>query len=116
MSDDSPRPDLSDIPEAVARPKRRFSFQLVWIIPIVAALIGITLAVRAYIERGQAITITFVTGEGAHHTYFEAEERGLNVLYAGHYATETLGVTALAAHLAERFELETFFIEHPTGL
>ncbi len=64
MSDDSRRPDISDIPEAVARPKRRFSFQLVWIIPIVAALIGITLAVRAYIERGQTITITFVTGEG----------------------------------------------------
>ncbi len=64
MSDDSPRPDISDIPEAVARPKRRFSFQLVWIIPIVAALIGITLAVRAYIERGETITITFVTGEG----------------------------------------------------
>ena len=64
MSDDSPRPDISDIPEAVAQPKRRFSFQLVWIIPIVAALIGITLAVRAYIERGQTVTITFVTGEG----------------------------------------------------
>ena len=34
---------------------------------------------------------TFITGEGAHHTYFEAEERGINVLYAGHYATETVG-------------------------
>jgi len=64
MSDDHPRPDMSDIPEAVAAPKRRFSFQLVWIIPIVAAIIGLTLAVRAYIERGEIITITFVTGEG----------------------------------------------------
>lgn len=59
---------------------------------------------------------TFLTGEGPHHTYFEAEERGLNVLYAGHYATETVGVKALAAHLEERLGLETFFIDHPTGL
>jgi dinuclear metal center YbgI/SA1388 family protein len=59
---------------------------------------------------------TFLTGEGPHHTYFEAEERGLNVLYAGHYATETIGVQALGAHLRARFGLETFFIDHPTGL
>jgi dinuclear metal center YbgI/SA1388 family protein len=59
---------------------------------------------------------TFVTGEGAHHTYFDAVEWGLNVLFAGHYATETLGVQALASHLAERFELEWEFHDHPTGL
>lgn len=59
---------------------------------------------------------TFLTGEGAHHTYFDAEEGGINVLYAGHYATETVGVRALAAHLERRFGLETFFIDHPTGL
>jgi dinuclear metal center YbgI/SA1388 family protein len=59
---------------------------------------------------------TFLTGEGAHHTYFDAEEGEINVLYAGHYATETVGVKALAAHLERRFGLETFFIDHPTGL
>jgi dinuclear metal center YbgI/SA1388 family protein len=59
---------------------------------------------------------TFVTGEGKHHTYFDAEELGLNVLYAGHYATETVGVKAVAAHLAERFQLPWSFIDHPTGL
>lgn len=59
---------------------------------------------------------TYITGEGAHHTYFDAEERGINVIYAGHYATETVGVKALAAHLAERFGLETLFLDHPTGL
>ncbi len=59
---------------------------------------------------------TYVSGEGQHHTYFEAEERGLNVIYAGHYATETVGVQALAAHLEQLFGLETFFIDHPTGL
>ena len=59
---------------------------------------------------------TYITGEGAHHTYFDAVEWGLNVIYAGHYATETLGVQALASHLAERFELEWEFHDHPTGL
>jgi dinuclear metal center YbgI/SA1388 family protein len=59
---------------------------------------------------------TFITGEGAHHTYFDALEWGLNVIFAGHYATETLGVQALASHLGERFELEWEFHDHPTGL
>jgi dinuclear metal center YbgI/SA1388 family protein len=59
---------------------------------------------------------TFITGEGPHHSYFDAMEGGLNLIYAGHYATETLGVQALASHLAERFELEWDFHDHPTGL
>lgn len=59
---------------------------------------------------------TFVTGEGAHWTYGVAEELGLNVFYAGHYATETFGVKALAAHLSRNFKLPWSFIDHPTGL
>ncbi|MGH7544884.1 MAG: Nif3-like dinuclear metal center hexameric protein [Gemmatimonadota bacterium] len=59
---------------------------------------------------------TFVSGEGPHHSYFDAEEWGLNVLYAGHYATETLGVKALAEHLGATFGLPWEFIDHPTGL
>jgi len=59
---------------------------------------------------------TFVTGEGAHWTYFDAEELELNVYYGGHYLTETFGVRALAEHLAERFSLPWAFLDHPTGL
>jgi dinuclear metal center YbgI/SA1388 family protein len=59
---------------------------------------------------------TYITGEGPHHTYFDAVEWGLNVVYAGHYATETLGVQALASHLGERFDLDWEFHDHPTGL
>jgi dinuclear metal center YbgI/SA1388 family protein len=58
----------------------------------------------------------YVTGEGAHHTYFDAMEGGINVYYGGHYATETWGVKALAAHLADRFGLEWLFIPAPTGM
>jgi dinuclear metal center YbgI/SA1388 family protein len=59
---------------------------------------------------------TFVTGEGKHHTFFDAEELGVNTFYAGHYATETVGVKALGGHLAARFGLPWSFIDHPTGL
>ncbi|MFI5279527.1 MAG: Nif3-like dinuclear metal center hexameric protein [Gemmatimonadales bacterium] len=59
---------------------------------------------------------TFVTGEGKHHTFFDAEELGVNVFYAGHYATETVGVKALGARLAARFGLPWSFIDHPTGM
>jgi dinuclear metal center YbgI/SA1388 family protein len=58
----------------------------------------------------------YVTGEGAHHTYFDAEEAGINVFYGGHYATETWGVRALAEHLEARFGVAWEFIDHPTGL
>jgi len=64
MNNESSRPDISDIPEAVAEPGRRFSIQLVWFVPIIAAIIGGTLAVRAILERGPTITMTFNTGIG----------------------------------------------------
>lgn len=59
---------------------------------------------------------TYVTGEGQHWTFFDAEELGLNVLYAGHYATETVGVKALAEHISKKFDLSWVFLDHPTGL
>jgi dinuclear metal center YbgI/SA1388 family protein len=59
---------------------------------------------------------TLVTGEGSHHTYVDAMELGVNVLYGGHYATETFGVRALADHLAGRFGLRWTFLDFPSGL
>jgi dinuclear metal center YbgI/SA1388 family protein len=59
---------------------------------------------------------TYVTGEGPHWTYAMAEDLGINVLYGGHYATETFGVKALAACLAARFKVPWSFVDHPTGL
>jgi dinuclear metal center YbgI/SA1388 family protein len=59
---------------------------------------------------------TFITGEGPHWTYALAEDLGVNVLYGGHYATETFGVKALAAELSKKFKLPWEFLDHPTGL
>ena len=59
---------------------------------------------------------TLIVGEGPHWTAVHAEEHGLAVIYAGHYATETLGVRALARHLAEKNKIPWNFISLPTGL
>ena len=59
---------------------------------------------------------TLIVGEGPHHTAVEAAERGVTVLYAGHYATETLGVRALGAELQQVFGLAWSFVGEPTGV
>jgi dinuclear metal center YbgI/SA1388 family protein len=59
---------------------------------------------------------TFITGEAPHWAAVAAEELGLNLLLGGHYATETFGVKALAAHLAKHFKLPWEFLNFPTGL
>ncbi|HSH96067.1 MAG TPA: Nif3-like dinuclear metal center hexameric protein [Roseimicrobium sp.] len=59
---------------------------------------------------------TFITGEGPHWTFALAEELCVNVLYGGHYATETFGVRALAAHLSAKYGVPHSFLDHPSGL
>jgi dinuclear metal center YbgI/SA1388 family protein len=59
---------------------------------------------------------TFLTGESSHTLYHFAKEFGVNVVFAGHYATEVPGLKELASHLASRFALETEFLQAPTGL
>lgn len=59
---------------------------------------------------------TLLTGEASHHTYADARELGVHVLMAGHYATETYGVKALAERSSERFELTWEFLDFPSGL
>jgi dinuclear metal center YbgI/SA1388 family protein len=56
-----------------------------------------------------------ITGEGKQHVYHEAQEYGINLVLAGHYATETVGVENLQ-ETAEQWGIETTFIDCPTGL
>jgi dinuclear metal center YbgI/SA1388 family protein len=67
-------------------------------------------------EAADAGVDTLIVGEGPHHTAVQATDSGLTVMYLGHYATETLGVMALAGELARRFGIKSSFIEAPTGL
>jgi len=59
---------------------------------------------------------TFILGEMAHYMFHFARERGLNIILAGHYLTETVGVKAVGRLLEEKFGLDTVFIDVPTGL
>jgi dinuclear metal center YbgI/SA1388 family protein len=57
----------------------------------------------------------FVTGETSHAAYHPAREARINVIYAGHYASETIGVKALARHVRRKFGLDCTFVASPTG-
>ena len=59
---------------------------------------------------------TFLTGETSHADYYAARNLGMNVIYGGHYTTETVGVQALGEHLHARFGLQVEFIDLPTGM
>ena len=54
----------SSTPEAIVKTKKGFSFSIVWLVPVVAALIGGWLVYKAFSEKGPTITITFKTAEG----------------------------------------------------
>ncbi|MBX0294762.1 Nif3-like dinuclear metal center hexameric protein [Haloarcula nitratireducens] len=66
-------------------------------------------------EADESHADVFVTGEGKQQVYHEAREAGINVVLAGHYATETFGVRSVGS-LLEEWGLETTFIDCPTGL
>ncbi len=52
---------LKDAPEAIVKQKKQFS--IVWVVPLVALLIGGWLAFKAISEKGPTVTITFKTAE-----------------------------------------------------
>ena len=56
--------DPTDFPQAVPVPKKRMRFSVVWIIPLVAALVALGIAVQSYLSKGPTITIFFKAAEG----------------------------------------------------
>lgn len=66
-----------------------------------------------FVERGVDL---FITGDSEHVMYHQAKEAGVDVLFAGHYYTETFGVKALQRFVDESFGLESCFLDIPTGL
>ncbi len=57
----------------------------------------------------------YITGD-AIEIYHLAKDVGMHVIFAGHYATETVGIKALAHHIAGQYGIQTEFIDVPTGL
>jgi dinuclear metal center YbgI/SA1388 family protein len=104
---------IHQLRKAVGGPLKTFNFG-----PKRTRIIGIVTGgagSEIYRAAGEKID-TFITGEAPHWAAVAAEELGINLLLAGHYATETFGVKALARHLSERFEIPWTFIDFPTGL
>lgn len=58
----------------------------------------------------------YITGEFSHEQYHYAEEMNMNVIAAGHYGTETVGVNLLKKKIEKELGIETCFIHLPTGL
>lgn len=58
----------------------------------------------------------YITGETSHSNYWLASDYNINVIFAGHYASETVGVQALGQHLHETFGVEIQFFDFPTGM
>lgn len=86
--------------------------------PVKAGQVAIvTGAGGSFLQEASRVGVnTLLTGEASHHNYFDAEEWGINLILAGHYATETVGVQALAVKLAEKFSIDWEFFDHPTGM
>jgi paraquat-inducible protein B len=57
-----PRPD--PLPGPLVTRRSRWLPSLVWLVPLIAALIGIGLVVQAVLERGPSITLSFRSAEG----------------------------------------------------
>jgi paraquat-inducible protein B len=53
-----------DLPEPVAAPRAGWLPSLVWLVPLIAALVGIALVAKSIVDRGPTITISFSTAEG----------------------------------------------------
>lgn len=59
---------------------------------------------------------TLITGEPRQFAYHFAQEQNLNVIFAGHYATETVGVQELGKALEAEHDVQWKFIDEPTGI
>ena len=58
----------------------------------------------------------YVTGEMAHGVYHECLEGKMNMIAGGHYSTEVWGVRAVMCRCAEELQIDTEFLDVPTGL
>jgi dinuclear metal center YbgI/SA1388 family protein len=77
---------------------------------------GMGVSPESLLEARNAGVDTLIVGEGTHHSAVDSREYDVCVMYAGHYATETLGVQALAAWVEKQFGIPWSFLMLPTGL
>ncbi len=113
------QPPHDDLPMAVVRPARGHGLPLVWLVPLIAVIVGGWLAVRTILEQGPTISISFRTAEGleAGKTKLKLKEVEIGTVQSIALADDPGGVviTAELAKQAERFLVEDtrFWVERP---
>jgi dinuclear metal center YbgI/SA1388 family protein len=115
---------IGDLPEAI--PVRALNARLETQIGVSNRVQGDGMASRVAVCSGFGITLldeavaagadTLITGETSHQWFHPVAEQAINVIYGGHYQTETVGLKALQRVVAARFDIDTVFIDLPTGL
>src|SRR5450432_3068047 len=71
--------NFPQVPEAKTVPKKRTRLSLVWVIPIVAAVAGVWIAVTKIMEKGPEITIVFSSADGLEANKTKVDYNGLTV-------------------------------------
>ena len=98
---------------------RRYSVSLVWIVPIIAVLVGISLVVHSILQEGPTITVTFKTGSGLTANKTEVKYRNVVI---GHVSDvelsddqKSVNATIKLAKQAESFTREDsqFWVVRP---
>lgn len=79
MPKPSPANELSDLPTVVSKSKKRWAPQLIWIIPIIAIVVGLNLAYKAVVDRGPTISISFKSGDGLEAGKTVVQYKGVNI-------------------------------------
>jgi paraquat-inducible protein B len=79
MSDLNEEKQLTNLPSAILKDKHHWSLQFIWIIPILAVLVGISLVVKTIINTGPTITISFKSGDGLVAGKTIVSYKGVNV-------------------------------------
>ena len=79
MSDPNQENPLNSLPSAILKHKRHWSPQIIWIIPILAVLVGMSLVVKTIINTGPTITISFKSGDGLVAGKTNVSYKGVNV-------------------------------------
>ena len=96
----------SNMPAPEPKIKTKSGPSLVWLIPLVAALVGGWLVVKTLIEKGTEITIVFKTAEGieAGKTKIKYKEIEIGVVDSVHFSDDFSNII-LKAEIAKEAEI-----------
>ena len=86
-------PDLKALPQATVVRKKRMRFSVVWIIPILAAVVAIGIAVQRFLSEGPTINIIFNEAQGieAGKTFIKYKDVRIGLVTAVELSEGTAG-------------------------